>query len=212
LSVLSFQDVRDAVPFLCTAFPVIALAYYAGARELLDDLIGDHGALNIEAGELSSDASGGWQVVIPVPESFRAGVRQSVLKWLGTKYSADGAAIQITETFRLGADRVFLLMFPSGFLLSLLIYVHPVLWILGLCISLLGGLTCAFLFFATQVSAIKIAARSSLPYRRYRILFMSVQGPDVPFWLLFRAFFACIAIMIAGVGIGVLAALSTSPI
>jgi hypothetical protein len=211
LSVLSLQDVRDAAPFLGTAFPVIALAYYAGAREQLDDLIGEHEATD-DATRPSNEASVGWQVTIPVPESFRAGMRRSALKGLGNTYSTDGKGLQITETFRLGADRVFLLMFPCCFLLSLLIYVEPVLWLLALCIVFLGGLTCAFLFFATQVSAIKIAARASLPNRRYRLLFMSVQQRDVPFWLLFRAFFACVAIMIAAIGIGVLVALSTSPI
>ena len=80
-----------------------------------------------------------------------------------SKFTQDDTAFfRLDEGFRLASDRWFLLYFQVGFVLSLAYLVYPASLLLSLSLLLLQLIVAVFLFFVTQVSALRMALAEAL--------------------------------------------------
>jgi hypothetical protein len=158
-SVSLHVDETSTSVLLGTTYPVLAVAYYSAARSGLDSIM---------------DAMGpDWRATIAIPPWARRRPFAAVVRFVVNTHDEDQrepdtsgpdpSEFVIDERFRLATDRLFNVVFPVGFLLSLVAVAFHVRWALALALVGVAWVTAIVLLYATQTSMIRFALRAADP-------------------------------------------------
>jgi hypothetical protein len=143
---LNATELHDLAVVVATAFPVLVVAYYSAARGLIDDILRDEGPE--------------WMVEMPTPRWTHWWLMRFLIQAVGnTRFKENKPDVFImNERFRLASDVTFMVVFPIGFLLSLVHFIIGWRWALAGSVLLLQIAIDSLMVFGTQVSMVHLAS------------------------------------------------------
>lgn len=201
-------DETSTAMIVAGTYPVLAVAYYSAARAQLDDVF---------------DRSGPDRAVtVAVPPWAQRPPFASITRFVVNVRPPEGSPdvidkVVIDERLLLATDRIFNLMFPLGFLLSIVAVAFEVRWALALAVVGVAWVAAVVLLYATQTSMIRFALRAAgdgggkrvLSAPRRRGFFSNPESnvarvEDIPFNYLARAQLTATLMVVAAVILAVL--------